>query len=469
MKKPVALLALLLAVLFTLSGCRLIGTDAELDAKQVVLDVNGQTVTKGEFVKDWNDNVNYLAQMYQMFGQAMDPNDPNLRADTMIETRDIFVRQFVTEQKAKELGLDQFSEADEKALADEAQTSFDSTVQQYVDTYLTHTHVEGESEEVHEEDNMTPEQKTEAAKTEMAAEGFTLDTVLTGLRAQKLEQRVREHAIADVAVSEEDITTEYNTKLQAAKEAYTTNLAQYASDVSGGQDIYYVPAGYRYVKHVLVSISDADKARMSELQSALDANNATRSDLTQSVAEAVIPEDATEEEKTAIAQSKTELEAQLASVEATIATTQQELDAIKTSAFAAVKPQADEVLQKAQAGEDFDALITQYGKDPGMTTEPAKTQGYPVCAGMNTYEAAFQDAAMALPSVGSLSGLVQTAYGYHIMKYVGDSVEAETPIATLHDKIQQTLLTQKQDSTYDASMQEWIAATKVTFHENLLK
>ncbi len=469
MKKPVALLALLLAVLFTLSGCRLVGTDTELDNKQVVLDVNGQTVTKGEFVKTWNDNVNYLAQMYQMFGQAMDPNDAALRADTMNETRDIYVRKFVIEQKAKELGLDQFNEADEKALNDEAQTSFDSTLQQYVDTYLTHTHEEGESEEVHEADTMTPEQKTETAKTEMAAEGFTFDSVLTGLREQKLEQRVREHAVADVAVSEEDITTDYNTKLQAAKDAYTANLAQYASDVSSGNDIYYVPAGYRYVKHVLISISDEDKTRMTDLQATLDSSNTTRSSLTESIAETTVPENATEEQKADIEQSKADLQAQLTEVEAIITSAQQELDALKVSAFAAVQPQADEALAKAQAGEDFDALITQYGKDPGMTAEPAKTQGYPVCAGMNTYETAFQDAAMALPSVGSLSGLVQTAYGYHILKYVGDSVEATTPVETLHDKIQQELLTAKQDTTFTTALQEWTAATKVTFRENLLK
>jgi len=43
----------------------------------------------------------------------------------------------------------------------------------------------------------------------------------------------------------------------------------------------------------------------------------------------------------------------------------------------AIKPKAEEVLNKAKNGEDFEALIKEYGEDPGMESEQYK-DGYTV-------------------------------------------------------------------------------------------
>ena len=69
---------------------------------------------------------------------------------------------------------------------------------------------------------------------------------------------------------------------------------------------------------------------------------------------------------------------------------------------------AEEVLAKAAAGDDFAALIAEYGEDPGQPAE-----GYYFTTGQMVPE--FEKAAFALKE-GAISEIVETSYGYHIIK-----------------------------------------------------
>lgn len=77
----------------------------------------------------------------------------------------------------------------------------------------------------------------------------------------------------------------------------------------------------------------------------------------------------------------------------------------------AEKAEAEEALNKAIAGEDFDSLIEQYNDDPGMTTNP---DGYIFTTGEMVQE--FEDAAFALAENTIGTELVETSYGYHIIQ-----------------------------------------------------
>lgn len=76
---------------------------------------------------------------------------------------------------------------------------------------------------------------------------------------------------------------------------------------------------------------------------------------------------------------------------------------------AETKKKAEKVLEMVNAGEDFDSLIEKYNEDPG-----AGKNGY-TFANDGTMVQEFTDAAFAL-EVGKVSGLVETSYGYHIIK-----------------------------------------------------
>ena len=82
---------------------------------------------------------------------------------------------------------------------------------------------------------------------------------------------------------------------------------------------------------------------------------------------------------------------------------------IKTNEDA--KTVAEEVLKKAQNGDDFDTLMNKYSSDPGLATSPL---GYIVAKNGNMVQE-FEDASFAL-DVDQISDLVETSFGYHIIK-----------------------------------------------------
>lgn len=72
------------------------------------------------------------------------------------------------------------------------------------------------------------------------------------------------------------------------------------------------------------------------------------------------------------------------------------------------KDSAQNVLDRVNAGEDFVTLMKEFNEDPGESED-----GYTFTKGEMV--AAFEEAAFAL-SENAVSGLVQTDYGYHIIK-----------------------------------------------------
>ena len=78
---------------------------------------------------------------------------------------------------------------------------------------------------------------------------------------------------------------------------------------------------------------------------------------------------------------------------------------------------ANEVLAKAKAGEDFVALMEEYNEDPGATSA-----GYTFGPGEMVQE--FEKASFAL-DLGEISDIVQTEYGYHIIKRMVDTTELQ--------------------------------------------
>lgn len=72
---------------------------------------------------------------------------------------------------------------------------------------------------------------------------------------------------------------------------------------------------------------------------------------------------------------------------------------------------AQELLERARGGEDFDSLISEYGEDPGMTTNP---DGYYFTKD-DSYVQEFKDASFALEE-NAISEPVKTDYGYHIIQ-----------------------------------------------------
>ena len=81
---------------------------------------------------------------------------------------------------------------------------------------------------------------------------------------------------------------------------------------------------------------------------------------------------------------------------------------------AAVKAKAEEILKRAQSGEDFAKLAKEFSQDPG-SAEKGGDLGW---ADRKAYVGPFADAAFGMKE-GEIKGPVKTQFGYHILKLDG--------------------------------------------------
>ena len=267
-------------------------------------------------------------------------------------------------------------------------------------------------------------------------------------------------------MTEEEIKADYDTNLGNAKAKYLSSLSAYATDVSNGATVYYTPAGYRYVKHILLKLAQEDTDALTALQSDMTEKTTQLSNVEASLAE--LPADsATDTEEQAA--SRKGLDETKATLDTEIADLQKQIDERTEKAFAALQPKVDEVLQKLAEGADFDELIATYGEDPGMTVSPAKEQGYLVCEGYTGMVEPFVTGAMALKAVGDVSPAVRSDYGVHIITYVSDVAEAETPLDNVRETISAALLSTKQDEAFTAQLTTWTTEANAKIYKDRLK
>ncbi len=86
-----------------------------------------------------------------------------------------------------------------------------------------------------------------------------------------------------------------------------------------------------------------------------------------------------------------------------------------------LRKQAEDVLKKAKGGEDFAKLAAEYSDDPGSKTKGGELGYFP----RGNMVPEFENAAFNLKQ-GEISDVIETPYGYHILK-VEDKKAAEMP------------------------------------------
>ena len=99
------------------------------------------------------------------------------------------------------------------------------------------------------------------------------------------------------------------------------------------------------------------------------------------------------------------------------------------------RQKAEEAHRRALAGEDFDALVTEFGEDLYMFEN---TDGYYLCRGL--WYHAFEDAAFAL-EVGEISDLIETPAGYSILlRCEKEDTYIDSHLATLFEDYKESRL-----------------------------
>ena len=443
-----AILALVLVSAMLLSSCALVEKDMAVDNATVIVELGDKTVTKLQVNNTLEYQLQYMAYVYSMYGMNYDPTNAETRAQTLETVLGDFAQELVKQQKQTELGLDVLTPEEEQAAREKAQSNLDSQKESVKAQEFADTTLEGDALET-------------AINKKMEEIGYTLDSFVEQATAAAKAEKLRNYVIKDITVTDDEVKTEYDTRVEKAKTDYAANLSSYGSTVNSNGTVYYAPAGYRYVKHILRKFPDDVQKSLSDLNAQITAKTTEITNVDTSITGLgeTVAQDAPErvqlvDQKTALEKEKTDLQAQY--------------DKALDDAYIALQPTVDEVLGKITAGEDFDALMETYGEDPGMKSSPQKETGYAVCEGFTPFDPAFTQGAMALKAVGEVSGAIRGQSGIHIIKYVSDIAEGAVALDKVKESISSELLTTKQDDAFNAQVTKWVDESGVKIYKDRL-
>jgi len=105
---------------------------------------------------------------------------------------------------------------------------------------------------------------------------------------------------------------------------------------------------------------------------------------------------------------------------------------------AAKRKQIDDILKRVKAGEDFATLATQYSEDPGSKTKGGELPPFSHGEMVPQFEAA----AFSMQT-NTVSDVVTTDYGFHIIKLLDKTPAEKVPFAKVTEKIRDFLIQQK--------------------------
>lgn len=343
---------------------------------------------------EFNEGFNALLSQYGY------TQDSEAITDQLKTLKENYIAQMVEdkvlEKKIKELGLDQVTDEEKAAAEQEIQDWYDEQYAALVENFKTDETVED------------PEAKAaETIENYLSQYGLTLDQMKENSVASISSDKLYDYVTKDVTVTEEEAKIEFANKVAAAKEKYDADLSAYVSDFENGAIIYYTPEGCYYIKHILISLTDEQKQDIKNL----------RADDDETVA-------ATADEK-------------------------------REEYLLTIREKAESVLKLVDEGGDFEALMEEYGEDPGMKNEAYKN-GYLTYAGDTGFVTEFADACAALTEDGMTSGLVASDYGYHIIRRVSTVPSGEATFEDVKDSLMESMLTDKKSTTYDEQVEAWV-------------
>ena len=413
-----------------------------------------------------------VAQMYAQYGISVDQYANDIKQSVLSG----IVEAEVLGQKEKELGLDPL---DEQTMAD-LRTLAEQDLETYVGYYGERFATEGASDE----------ENHQAAIDGLAQAGYTVENLLAQRVDERLSELLVDHVTKDVTVDEADVKSQYDEMVKDAKDNYTDEYT-YISAFTSGEPIVWNPEGYRAVKHVLIKFEDEQASQLSSLESTLRDLESELYAVNHPEEAAAAEEAAAQETVAAIeeaaesAETEEELQdvADTAEAVAEVAEAAEAIEAetpprtaeeIQTdigqvgasieALYSTLLPKAQEVVDAFNNGTDFDTLIAQYGEDPGMTTEPTATKGYPVAKDVSYWDDAFTDGAMAIANVGEISEPVRGMYGIHIIYYMSDITPGEVPFEEVKGQIETVALEEKKNKTYEDQVAQWVEEAHPVYH-----
>lgn len=384
MKKFLSILLVLLLCLGAFAGCK------KQERGGVIAKVGSREIAFDDFLDTLDYYVYYL---------SIDASNASSKESVMQLAQQILDSMVLSEvvyAKGEELGYYEFSE-EERAKIEENVASEMSSGRQSIESSIKE-----QNPDLSEADLETK------VSLEMANQGYIEEDFRTYYEDSLVYDKVFAHFTDDISVQEQEVREEYDRLVEEAKTGYADGTASFENDALSGGAIYYTPAGYRRVKHILIGFDTETSSKLSELYSAGD---------------------------------------------------QAAYDAYLQEALAGLQPKAEDVRAKINAdGSNFADLMGEYSADPGAAYYP---DGYVVGQENSTYYEDFVKGVFALNNVGDISALVSSPSGYHIIRLEEILQEGPAKYEDVQATISASLLESKKSDAFFEMCETWRDEMKV--------
>ena len=456
------LAALLVVLMLVLTGCNLIGVDPimQLDEdlanlkKQysgVVASYEGGEITQEDVMGTFNSQYSYMSQMYSMYGLS-------LTSDTLTS-----IEQSVVENAVENVAIKQQMDARGLKLSDEKVAELEAEVDEhYQEAYDTlYAQADGETDAV----------KAKQTEVNLYSMGYTRES-LYGIEEASANYELIEETLRDeiTEVTDDELQAAYDEKVESDEATYGASPASFESAMSSDSTIVtWMPEGYRTVKHILVKPEDDALTAVTDARNAVTAAEseleALRTELDELNDDDAEDAEAEETEEAEAPRTAEDIQADIDAAEENLASLKTAAEKAEADCLASVQDKLDEIYQKIEDGEDFEALIEAYGEDPGMQNEPTKTRGYYVSSESTTWDKNFTAGAMLLENVGDVSETpVISTSGVHIIRYESDVTPGAVALEDVKDALYDDTLEDLKDNHFTDSLASWVEALKPAYN-----
>jgi len=406
MLKKLMMVVLAALLVFGCTSCKLTVSDEQKDLEQVVAIVNGVEITKGEVMAAYNTYRYY----YNL-------TDENQNTEAYIDTRNSLLENVYATMIEYHLILQYAGEYTSVELTDDMKKAIEEEKQGIIDS------IEGGADTVVEELlHHDPDLDREFVKESRIAERLAYRGITTGeyqmtREYESIISSVREALAAEYEPSDKAIEEYYETYVSTQQTYLEGDLSYYDYYASESLNLY-MPAGFRYVKNLLIAIPEDKFNEINELR---------------------------------------------------IAGKDEEADALRDAELEKLQERAGMVYEKLQNGANYEEMLAQYGEDPGMKEGAANAEtGYRLYAGTSTLEPNFLAGALALQKPGDISKPIGSDYGYYIIKFESESEAHAYPLEEVWDGIRDVLIAQRSSEYYEEMYENWKRQAEIVeFKENL--
>jgi len=123
---------------------------------------------------------------------------------------------------------------------------------------------------------------------------------------------------------------------------------------------------------------------------------------------------------------------------------------------AQVRSKMEDILKQAREGEDFAELAKEYSEDPGSKEKGGLYEDFP----RGQMVPPFDSAAFNLP-IGTISDIVETRYGFHILQII-DRKKEDRPREALANELRQMRMRNVVEETYEKLREEYDFELKIS-------